>query len=163
MNVVDSSGWLEYFADGPNAFFFAPAITQTDALIVPAISLYEVFKRVLQQCTEADALQAVAVKGSYMKSPDEEFTLHIHPRAKETVSLEIPTDTLDTIKKVAASRDMSYQALLKLYIGQGLRQDVTKLFADRVLETTAQVLARHIQSEEEVAAILREIQSEVAA
>ncbi len=98
-----------------------------------------------------------------MKSPDEEFTLHIRPRAKETVSLEIPTDTLDTIKKVAASRDMSYQALLQLYIGQGLRQDVTRFFADRVLETTAQVLARHIHSEEEVAAILREIQSEVAA
>ncbi len=58
---------------------------------------------------------------------------------------------------------MSYPALLKLYIGQGLRQDVAKLFADRVLEATAQVLARHIHSEEEVAAILREIQGEVTA
>ncbi len=98
-----------------------------------------------------------------MKSPDEELALHVRPRAKETVSLEIPTDTLDALKKVAASRDMSHQALLKLYIGQGLRQDVARLFADRVLETTAHVLARHIQSEEEVAAILREIQGEVAA
>jgi predicted nucleic acid-binding protein len=60
MNVVDSSGWLEYFADGPNAGFFAPAIEDTDALIVPAISIYEVFKRVLQQRGEGDALQAVA-------------------------------------------------------------------------------------------------------
>ena len=49
MNVVDSSGWLEYFADGPNASFFAPAIEATDALVVPSISVYEVFKRVLQQ------------------------------------------------------------------------------------------------------------------
>jgi hypothetical protein len=98
-----------------------------------------------------------------MKSPDEEVTLHLRPRAKATVALEIPTDTLEALKKVAASRDMSYQALLKLYIGQGLRHDVAKLFADRVLETTAQVLARHIQSPEEVAAILREIQSEAVA
>jgi len=61
MNVVDSSGWLEYLADGPNADFFAPAIEDTSELIVPSISLYEVFKRVLQQRTESDALQAVAV------------------------------------------------------------------------------------------------------
>jgi predicted nucleic acid-binding protein len=61
MNVVDSSGWLEYLADGPNADFFALAIEDTSELIVPSISLYEVFKRVLQQRTESDALQAVAV------------------------------------------------------------------------------------------------------
>ncbi len=61
MNVVDSSGWLEYFADGPNAGFFAPAIEATFELIVPAISVYEVFKRVLQQRSESEALQAIAV------------------------------------------------------------------------------------------------------
>ena len=61
MNVVDSSGWLEYFADGPNADFFAPAIEDTAELAVPSLSLYEVFKRVLQQRGEGDALQAVAV------------------------------------------------------------------------------------------------------
>lgn len=60
MNVVDSSGWLEYFANGPNAGFFAPAIENTAELIVPTLSLYEVFKRVLQQRGEGDALQAVA-------------------------------------------------------------------------------------------------------
>jgi toxin FitB len=59
MNVVDSSGWLEYFADGPNADFFAPAIEKTSELVVPTISIYEVFKRVLQQRTEDEALQAV--------------------------------------------------------------------------------------------------------
>ena len=61
MNVVDSSGWLEYFADGPNADFFAPAIEDTADLVVPSITLYEVFKRVLQQRSDGDALQAVAV------------------------------------------------------------------------------------------------------
>jgi len=61
MNVVDSSAWLEYFADGPNATFFAPAIENLDELIVPVISLYEVFKRILQQKGEDKALEAVAV------------------------------------------------------------------------------------------------------
>jgi predicted nucleic acid-binding protein len=61
VNVVDSSAWLEYFADGPNAGFFAPAIEATDELIVPSICLLEVFKRVCQQRGEGPALQAVAV------------------------------------------------------------------------------------------------------
>jgi hypothetical protein len=61
MNVVDSSGWLEYFADGPNAAFFAPAIEKPSDLLVPTISLYEVFKRVLQQRDEGQALRAAAV------------------------------------------------------------------------------------------------------
>ena len=61
MNIVDSSGWLEYFADGPNADFFAPAIENISELVVPTISIYEVFKRVLQQRGEGDALQAIAV------------------------------------------------------------------------------------------------------
>ena len=61
MNVVDSSGWLEYFADGPNAEFFAPAIQKPGELIVPSISLYEVFKRILQQRDESQALRAAAV------------------------------------------------------------------------------------------------------
>ena len=59
MNVVDSSGWLEYFADAPNADFFAPAINNTQELIVPTISMFEVFKRVLQQKDEATARNVV--------------------------------------------------------------------------------------------------------
>lgn len=61
MNLVDSSAWLEYFANGPNAGFFAPAIEKTSELLVPSLALYEVFKRVLQQRDEGAALQAVAV------------------------------------------------------------------------------------------------------
>ncbi len=61
MNVVDSSGWLEYFTHEPNADFFAPAIESVSELVVPSISIYEVFKRVLQQRDESDALQAIAM------------------------------------------------------------------------------------------------------
>ncbi len=61
MNVVDSSGWLEYFAEGPNADFFASAIEKINELITPSISLYEVFKRVMQQRSEEEALKAIAV------------------------------------------------------------------------------------------------------
>ncbi|MBW4569161.1 MAG: BrnA antitoxin family protein [Tolypothrix carrinoi HA7290-LM1] len=95
-----------------------------------------------------------------MKNP-EELELNLRPRVTETVSIKIPTDTLQSLKKVAASRDMSVEALLKLYIGQNLRQDLAKLFSDRLLESTAQVLARHIQSEDEIATIIQEIQTEI--
>ena len=61
MNVVDSSGWLEYFADGPNASVFAKPIEARVSLVVPTLSLYEVFKRILQQRGEDLALQAIAV------------------------------------------------------------------------------------------------------
>lgn len=61
MNVVDSSGWLEYFADASNADFFAPAIENVSELVVPSVSIYEVFKRVLYQRGEDDALGAIAV------------------------------------------------------------------------------------------------------
>ena len=52
MNIVDSSGWLEYVADAPNADFFAPALEDVSHLLVPSISVYEVFKRVYQDRTE---------------------------------------------------------------------------------------------------------------
>ncbi len=61
MNVVDSSAWLEYFANGPNAGCFAPAIEKTSELLVPSLTLYEVFKLILQRRNEGAALQAVAV------------------------------------------------------------------------------------------------------
>jgi len=61
MNVVDSSAWLEYLANGPDASFFAKAIEDTQQLIVPTLSMFEAFKPVLEQRGEGDALQAVAV------------------------------------------------------------------------------------------------------
>ena len=60
MNVVDSSAWLEYFAEGPNAKHFAGVIEKPDELLVPSVTLLEVFKRVMQQRDESLALQYVA-------------------------------------------------------------------------------------------------------
>lgn len=61
MNVVDSSAWLEYFADGANARHFAKIIENPVDLLVPSITLLEVFKRIAQQRDESTALQYVAV------------------------------------------------------------------------------------------------------
>jgi predicted nucleic acid-binding protein len=61
MNLVDSSGWLEYFAGGRKAKFFAPALEDNENLIVSTVNIYEVFKRVLQQRGEDAALRAVAL------------------------------------------------------------------------------------------------------
>jgi predicted nucleic acid-binding protein len=60
MNLVDTSGWLEFLFDGPNAAVFAPAIEAPSTLVVPVICLYEVFKKVNSIADEARALQAVA-------------------------------------------------------------------------------------------------------
>jgi len=61
MNLVDSSGWLEYFADAKNAEFFAPPIQDTKNLVVSTINIYEVFKKILEQKDENAALEAIAV------------------------------------------------------------------------------------------------------
>jgi predicted nucleic acid-binding protein len=61
MNVVDSSGWLEYFADTPNGRIFAKIIGDPSQVIVSSINIYEVFKRILQQRGDQDAFYAVAV------------------------------------------------------------------------------------------------------
>ena len=60
MNLVDTSGWIEYFFEGSNASYFAEPIQDTVDLIVPVVCLYEVFKKVHQVADEARALQAVA-------------------------------------------------------------------------------------------------------
>lgn len=60
-NVVDSSAWLEYFADGPNADSFSAAVQDLENLIVPTICIYEVFKTVLRQRGEDAALHTAAL------------------------------------------------------------------------------------------------------
>ncbi|MDD2923165.1 MAG: hypothetical protein PHQ36_12840 [Anaerolineales bacterium] len=104
-----------------------------------------------------------------MKKPNEQtskteegFELKLRLRESKDVTIQIPTDTLASLEKISASRDMSLDALIKLYIGQSMRQDLAKLSADRMLEKTAQVLTRHIKSKEEVSAILKEIRVEAA-
>ena len=59
MNLVDSSGWLEYFGKGANGAVFAPLIQKPDELIVPTICIYEVFKRIALLRDEEEALKAV--------------------------------------------------------------------------------------------------------
>lgn len=60
MNIVDSSGWLEYFANTPNADFFAPAIQDEAHLLVPVVCLYEVFKRLHQQRGKTEAFEGIS-------------------------------------------------------------------------------------------------------
>ena len=60
MNVVDSSGWLAYFADEPHAKHFHKQLNTPSTLVVPTVSIYEVFKVVLRESTENEALQAAA-------------------------------------------------------------------------------------------------------
>ncbi len=60
MNIVDSSGWLEYFSGGANAEHFFTPLQEPSSLIVPTITLYEVFKVVLRETGENEALQALA-------------------------------------------------------------------------------------------------------
>lgn len=60
MNIVDSSGWIEYFTDSPKANHFARPIENTKELIVPSIILFEVFKKLLMDLGEDIALIAIA-------------------------------------------------------------------------------------------------------
>lgn len=91
---------------------------------------------------------------------EEGFDLRLRSRDSKPVTIHIPAETLASLEKIASGRDMSVEALLKLYIGQSMRHDLAKLSADRVLEKTEQVLKQHIQSEEEVSNILKEIRVE---
>ncbi len=61
MNIVDSSGWLEFFVDGPNADNFVEPLSNKDQLLVPSIIIFEVFKVILRERGENAALQAAAL------------------------------------------------------------------------------------------------------
>ena len=88
MNVVDSSARLECFANGSNASFFTPPIEDLEQLIVPSVTIYEVFKRVLQQREEGQALQAVAtMQQGTVVNLDERLALNA---ARISVDLKIP-------------------------------------------------------------------------
>jgi predicted nucleic acid-binding protein len=88
MNIVDSSGWLEYFADSPNAADFAEVLESSGDLIVPTLSIYEVFKVVLRQRGESEALRAIALmqEGQLI---DLTNTIALHA-AKLSLELNIP-------------------------------------------------------------------------
>ena len=73
MNLVDTSGWIEYFFGGGNASYFAKPIEQTQTLLVPVICIYEVFKKVNLVADESKALQAIAQmkQGRIVPVPEE--------------------------------------------------------------------------------------------
>jgi toxin FitB len=58
MNIVDSSGWLAYFADEPNAKHFLVPLNDSTSLVVPTVTIYEVFKVILRESSENAALHA---------------------------------------------------------------------------------------------------------
>lgn len=90
---------------------------------------------------------------------EEGFELRFKERPSTELKILLPLDVIASLEQVASSRDMSVEALVRFYIGQSLRGDLSKLFADRVLAKTEQVLTRHLQSEE-VFEILQEIRLE---
>ena len=59
--VVDSSGWIEVFTDGPAASQFLEALSREEQLVVPSLSVLEVYKWILREHSEADAIRAAAV------------------------------------------------------------------------------------------------------
>ena len=88
MNVVDSSGWLEYFADGPSADVFARPLGETEDLFVPTISLFEVFKVVLIQRGESEGLRAISIMQEG-RLVDLTSTIALHA-ARLSVDLSLP-------------------------------------------------------------------------
>ena len=88
MNVVDASGWLEYFHDGPNAPFFAPAVEDVGRLLVPTVALFEVFRATLARAGEGAALEAVAqMRQGHVRELDEAVALRA---AKLGFELDLP-------------------------------------------------------------------------
>ena len=105
MNVVDSSGWLEYFADGPNASHYTAPLTDLQKLIVPVVSIYRVFKVLLREKGENTALQGVAAMRR-ANVVDLTSTLAI---AAATLSLEYSLPLADSMILATAKH---YEALL---------------------------------------------------
>lgn len=93
MNLVDSSGWLEYFSDGKNAKLFAPAIENNSELIVSAVNLYEVYKKIMTLKNENSAKEAI---GTMMQAKVEEVSSSIALSAAR-LSLEFKIPMADSL------------------------------------------------------------------
>ncbi len=93
MNIVDSSGWLAYFADEPNAKHFLTPLNDTASLVVPTVTIYEVFKVVLRESRENEALQ---VAGAMRKGTVVDLTALLAIAASK-LSLEHNLPMVDSI------------------------------------------------------------------
>lgn len=91
-----------------------------------------------------------------MNNPDA-LELKVNSRVSEAVTVKIPTDTLSDLRAIADKKDMSLEGLIKFYVGQGLRADLTQLRADQTLNAAQQVLAEYLNSSEAAARIVDEI------
>jgi len=92
-----------------------------------------------------------------MSSPDETLEFKVNVRSSEVVTITIPSDTLADLRAIAGKKDMSLEGLIKFYVGQGLRADLTQLQADQTLNAAQQVLSEHLNSGEAAAKIVNEI------
>lgn len=94
-----------------------------------------------------------------MNNNNEELKLQIKPRPSQTVSIQIPLDTLEDLQKIATNRNMSIESLIKFYVGKNLREEITKQYSHRLLDSTLKVLAKYIPSEAKRKAMIQEIKS----
>lgn len=77
MHIVDTSGWLEYFAGSAQARHFAAAVEDIEHLLVPVVIVYEVFKKITQAFDENRAFQAIAqIKQGRVVDVDEAIALY---------------------------------------------------------------------------------------
>lgn len=90
-------------------------------------------------------------------------TLKIKQRPSKMVSLRIPLDTLQQLKQVAATKELGYQSLLKLYIGEGLRKDLAEMGKQTLLSETENLLRKHLDDDKQVNTILRKLKQVTAA
>lgn len=104
MNIVDSSGWLEYFAGGPNSGNFSLPLQDSSFLIVPVITIYEVFKVVLREAGEDEALQSVA---AMQKGKIIDLTLNLSMSAAK-ISMQYSLPMADSIIFATAKKHQCY-------------------------------------------------------
>lgn len=78
-------------------------------------------------------------------------------RPSKMVSIRVPKDTLEHLKLIAMQKELGYQSLLKLYIGEGLRRDLAESSRDRIIAKTVAVVRKHIGDEKKIAAIERSL------
>jgi len=89
--------------------------------------------------------------------------LEIKKRPSQMVSIRIPVDTLEQLKQLAEARNLGYQSLLKLYIGEGIRRDVPSLNKRTLLNETEDYLRKHLGDDKEIRTILGKIKKIAAA
>lgn len=95
-----------------------------------------------------------------MKNPEPEPELHSRPRPAQVVSVKLPSDLLATLRRIAQTRDMPQEALLRFYISQDLRADLTRLAGEHMLQATAEALEQRRLPPKEIESILADIRAQ---